>query len=82
MENQIDIGMKMPLNAATKTFAFLAKRGAGKSYAAAVLAEEFYKNGIPFVVFDPNDMEITSLVQHAGERSWHPEECQFYATRM
>ena len=44
----INIGsLSLPLNAATKTFAILAKRGAGKSYTAAVLAEEFHKIGIP-----------------------------------
>lgn len=52
------IGLKknIPLNAATKTFAILAKRGAGKTYTAAVLAEEFYTNNIPFVVIDPIDV--------------------------
>lgn len=55
--NEINLGtLKMPINSATKTFAILAKRGAGKSYTAAVLAEEFYKNNIPFVVFDPIDI--------------------------
>lgn len=54
---EINLGtIKMPLNAATKTFAILAKRGAGKSYTAAVLAEEFFKVGVPFVVFDPIDI--------------------------
>lgn len=48
--------IQIPLNAATKTFALLAKRGAGKTYAGCVLAEEFYKNNIPFVVFDPIDV--------------------------
>lgn len=53
----INLGsLQMPLNAATKTFALLAKRGAGKSYTGAVMAEEFYKAGIPFVVFDPIDV--------------------------
>lgn len=53
----INLGtIKLPLAAATKTFAVLAKRGAGKSYTAAVLAEEFAKNGVPFVVFDPIDV--------------------------
>lgn len=53
----INLGsIKMPLNAATKTFALLAKRGAGKSYTGAVMAEEFFKNDIPFVVFDPIDV--------------------------
>lgn len=54
---EINLGtLKMPINAATKTFAILAKRGAGKSYTAAVMAEEFFKVGIPFVVFDPIDV--------------------------
>lgn len=53
----IDLGnLKMPLNAATKTFAILAKRGAGKTYTAGVFAEELSKNNIPFVVFDPIDV--------------------------
>jgi uncharacterized protein len=55
--NEINLGtFKMPVNSATKTFAILAKRGAGKSYTGAVMAEEFYKNNIPFVVFDPIDV--------------------------
>lgn len=53
----INLGtLQMPDTAATKTFAILAKRGAGKSYTGAVMAEEFYKNNIPFVVFDPIDV--------------------------
>ena len=53
----INLGsLKMPINAATKAFAILAKRGAGKTYTGAVMAEEFYKANIPFVVFDPIDV--------------------------
>lgn len=53
----LNIGtIKLPVNAATKTFAVLAKRGAGKSYTGAVMAEEFSKNNIPFIVFDPIDV--------------------------
>lgn len=53
----LNIGtIKLPISAATKTFAILAKRGAGKTYTAGVMAEEFYKNNIPFVVFDPIDV--------------------------
>ncbi len=48
--------LEVPLNGATKTWAILAKRGAGKSYTGAVMAEELYKNNIPFVVFDPIDV--------------------------
>lgn len=47
---------KLPINAATKTFGILAKRGAGKTYTGAVMAEEFFKVNIPFVVFDPIDV--------------------------
>lgn len=55
--SELNLGsLKLPLNAATKTFALLAKRGAGKSYTGAVMAEEFYRNNIPFVVFDPIDV--------------------------
>ena len=55
--NNINLGsIKIPINAATKTFAILAKRGAGKTYTGAVMAEEFHKNNIPFVVFDPIDV--------------------------
>lgn len=55
--NELNLGSKkLPINAVTKTFAILAKRGAGKSYTGAVMAEEFYKNNIPFVVFDPIDV--------------------------
>lgn len=54
--NNLNIGTKIPINAATKSFAILAKRGAGKTYTAGVLAEEFSKNNIPFVVFDPIDV--------------------------
>jgi DNA helicase HerA-like ATPase len=55
--NELDLGgIKLPLATATKAVAILAKRGAGKTYAAAVLAEEFHKNGILFVVFDPIDV--------------------------
>lgn len=54
---QINLGnFEMPINSATKTFAILAKRGAGKTYTGAVLAEEFDKNNIPIVVFDPIDV--------------------------
>ena len=55
--DELNLGsIKLPISAATKTFAILAKRGAGKSYTGAVMAEEFYKVGVPFIVFDPIDV--------------------------
>ena len=59
--------IQLPLNAATKTFAILAKRGAGKSYTGAVMAEEFHKNNIPFVVFDPIDVWWGLRLAHNGK---------------
>lgn len=45
--------LALPLDAATETFGILAKKGAGKSNAAVVLAEEMYGAGIPWVAVDP-----------------------------
>jgi DNA helicase HerA-like ATPase len=44
--------LALPPEAATWVNAFLAKRNAGKTYDAAVLAEELIKAGIPIVVID------------------------------
>ena len=53
----INLGsIQILINAATKTFAILAKRGAGKTYTVGVMAEEFSRNHLPFVVFDPIDV--------------------------
>src|SRR5215813_2986480 len=70
---EINLGsLRLPINAATKTFAILAKRGAGKSYTGAVLAEEFYKVGVPFVVFDPIDIWWGLRVGTDGKSSGLP----------
>lgn len=71
--NEINLGtLKMPINSATKTFAILAKRGAGKSYTGAVMAEEFYKNNIPFVIFDPIDVWWGLKLNKDGKSSGLP----------
>lgn len=46
-------GLTLPEDAITQTFAILAKRRAGKSNAAVVMAEEMHRVGLPFVVVDP-----------------------------
>ncbi len=46
-------GLTLPVDAVTQTFGILAKRGAGKSNAAAVMAEEMHAAGLQFVVVDP-----------------------------
>jgi len=46
-------GLMLPVEAVTETFAILAKRGAGKTYTAAVLVEEMMAAGLPVVIVDP-----------------------------
>lgn len=46
-------GLSFPAEAVTKTFAILAMRGAGKTYTASNMAEEFLKARSQIVVLDP-----------------------------
>src|SRR5690348_2403527 len=50
---KISNSLSLPLEAVTQTFAVLAKRGVGKTYTGAVLAEEMLKAGQQIVVSDP-----------------------------
>lgn len=43
----------LPEDAVTQTFGILAKRGAGKTYTASVMVEEFVEHRLPVVVVDP-----------------------------
>lgn len=52
-ELRIADDFSLPLEAVTQTFAILAKRGVGKTYTAAVLAEEMLKAQLPVVIVDP-----------------------------
>jgi len=45
--------LSLPVEAVTQTFAILAKRGAGKTYTAAVMVEEMLKAGLQLMVVDP-----------------------------
>jgi hypothetical protein len=45
--------LALPVDAVTQTFAFLARRGAGKTYTAGKLAEEMLTAGAQVVVLDP-----------------------------
>lgn len=57
MTKTLNIGtIKLPKTSATKGFGFIGKRGSGKSYGAAVFAEELFDSKLPFVVFDPIDV--------------------------
>lgn len=46
----------LPLDAVTQTFAFLAKRGMGKTYGAGVLVEEMAEAGAQLIIIDPTDV--------------------------
>jgi uncharacterized protein len=46
-------GLSLPDDTVTQALGILAKRGAGKSNAGAVLAEEMHKAGLQFVAIDP-----------------------------
>lgn len=45
--------LSLSLEAVTETFGILAKRGAGKSNAAVVMAEQMFDHGLPWVAIDP-----------------------------
>lgn len=53
MSLQLSDKFSLPKEAVLWTFAFLAIRGAGKTYDAAKLAEQMLKLNCPIVVFDP-----------------------------
>lgn len=52
-ELKIAKGLSLPAEAVTQTFAILARRGAGKTYAASVMAEEMLDAGNVIVWLDP-----------------------------
>jgi DNA helicase HerA-like ATPase len=45
--------LSLPTEAVSETFAIPAKRGAGKTYTAAVMVEELLKVGLHIIVVDP-----------------------------
>jgi hypothetical protein len=50
---RISPDLALPTEVATETLGILAKKGAGKSNAAVVLAEELHDAGVPWVAVDP-----------------------------
>ncbi len=47
-----DKAFTLPIDAATQTFAFVARKGAGKTYTAGKLVEEFLRAEVQVVVLD------------------------------
>lgn len=52
-ELKLSKDLSLPLDAVTQTFAFLGRRGSGKTYGAGKLAELFLDAGAQIVVLDP-----------------------------
>ena len=50
---RIASNLTLPQDAVTQTFAFLARRGAGKTNGAKVIAERMIDAGHPVVILDP-----------------------------
>jgi uncharacterized protein len=64
--------LALPLDAVTQTFALLAKRGAGKTYTAAIIAEEMLKAQLQVVVVDPTDVWWGLRASADGKREGLP----------
>ncbi len=62
----------LPDTLLTSTVAILAKKGAGKTYAAGVLEEEFAERGLPFIVLDPVGVHYGIRSKASGRRSGYP----------
>ncbi len=62
----------LPAEVLTRHMAILAKRGAGKTYTAGVIEEEFAKAGLPFVVLDPVGVHWGIRSDKKGRRSAYP----------
>ena len=64
--------LALPVDVARQRFAFLAKTGAGKTYDAAVLAEEMLKTGLPIIVLDPMGVWWGLQVGAGGKGKGYP----------
>lgn len=53
MSVQLAPGVSLPADIATRRTAIIARSGGGKTYTAAVLAEEMVREGIPWYALDP-----------------------------
>jgi len=63
---------ELPQDVLTHTIAILAKKGAGKTYTAGVIEEEFAERGMPFIVLDPVGVHYGLRSNADGKRSGYP----------
>jgi len=56
----IGVGLELPEEAVTETFAILGKRGVGKTTTARVLTEELLEVGLPVLILDPTGVWLVA----------------------
>lgn len=61
-------GLEVPLSAATQPWAFIGRRGSGKTYAAGSLVERMLDEGIQVVVLDPVSNWWALRVDESGSK--------------
>lgn len=71
-ELKIARNFSLPLEAVTQTFAILAKRGVGKTYLAAVMAEEMMASGLHVVIADPVGVWWGLRSSATGDKAGYP----------
>ncbi len=71
MASELRMGrnLLLPIEAVTETFAFLAKRGAGKSYTASVMVEGMLDNRLQVVILDPMGIWYGLRTKADGKRA-------------
>ncbi len=68
----IGVGLELPEEAVTETFAILGKRGVGKTTTARVLAEELLEVGLPVLILDPTGVWWGLRTSADGKRDGYP----------
>lgn len=71
-ELKVASGFRLPLEAVTRTFAFLGDRGSGKTSSAVVMAEEMADAGAQFVAIDPTGAWSGIRTSADGKRPGKP----------
>lgn len=69
---RISADLQIPKDAITQTFGVIATKGSGKTYFSAVYAEEFLRNNMPVVIFDPLGVYWGLQSSADGERAGFP----------
>lgn len=69
---RLALDFTMPIDAVTQTISILARRGAGKTHTATVLAEEMLRQRLLVVVIDPTDVWWGLRTSRDGKKKGYP----------